>query len=161
MPIFLPDSKQEFTAQSTGFNLFGTLSWPRKIGISTHRCKKTFNDINRIRMLWIVRHLCPPRARFVSLLLSVVITFFAEQEWDGHFSAQQGGSVTGGPNRYGCLRYIHPPTDQTPERRIYWRHLALVCWKWRCIRYVWKSQVIFQFVKTTWGHRMRVLPWTL
>ena len=45
-----------------------------------------FNEINRVGILWTVRHLWPSGARFFQLPSSMVIARFAEREWNGKYS---------------------------------------------------------------------------
>ena len=58
---------------SKGFKLFGTLIHPRTNGFFLLLdTKKTFNEFNRIGMLWKVCHLWQSGARFFLLLLLVI-----------------------------------------------------------------------------------------
>ena len=49
----------------TGLNIFGMLTIPRKIVFLLVYAKKAFNQINQIRMLWTVYHLCTSIDSFV------------------------------------------------------------------------------------------------
>ena len=60
------------------------------------------------------------------LLSPLFINIFVEWEWDNQFSAQYGGSDTGGPTSYGSLWYRDPAADQKSERGITSRLSTLV-----------------------------------
>ena len=88
----MPDLRGKSTARSTEFNLFGTINDYGGLGLLVVDAKNAFNEINRVRMMWMVRHLWTPVTRFVFNCY-----YFAEQEWDVQFLHSKEGVTQGDP----------------------------------------------------------------